>query len=202
MTTRNNDTGPFGAFRDARTALAAAFHARDGIAEGRYCDCSVPLGFALTCAHCRLRVRAQEEAAVRRIVDAHQFVPGQIRGRLCAVCVHPETDPRHHGQPTTGCTSWGTIVRGRHLVVAAPEPTVTADAEARVEALREQYAAVTAQSDGLLRRMLELHQPVLDRNGWWWVCAGRCLVGDGDPDDWPCRTAELALAGTEPTGRP
>ena len=105
---------PFGAFADARDVLRAALHAWEGVAEGRYCECAEPnLTGGLMCLRCRLRNKDQEIAAVHRLVDAHDFVPGKLRGLMCAVCTMGEDAPRHHGVPAVGRTSWGTSVQGK-----------------------------------------------------------------------------------------
>lgn len=95
--------------------LRRALGAREAIDEGRYCECAEPdlSGAALMCFRCDLRNRDQEIAAVHRIVDAHDFVPGKLGGLMCAVCTNKEDIPRHHGVGEVGRTSWGTEVQGR-----------------------------------------------------------------------------------------
>lgn len=79
---------------------------------GEYCECDTPTGEALACGHCLRRSKSAELIAVHRIVDAHEFVAGKLRGLMCAVCTQVETDPRHHGTPAVGRTSWGESVQG------------------------------------------------------------------------------------------
>lgn len=102
------------ATQGARAAFKMAMDAREGVTQGRYCECEQPSlnGDALMCGHCLLRNRGQEIRRLHRIVDAHSFVPGKLRGRMCAMCTHWEDDPRHHGQPAVGTTSWGESVQG------------------------------------------------------------------------------------------
>lgn len=102
------------AAQGAKAAFKMAMDAREGVAEGRYCECEQPSlnGDALMCGHCLLRNKDQEIARLRRSVDAHEFVPGKLRGRMCAVCTQFEDESRHHGQPAVGRTSWGTTVQG------------------------------------------------------------------------------------------
>lgn len=48
------------------------------------------------CGHCLLRNRDQEIKRVLQIVDAHQHVPGKLRGYMCVKCTHGSNDPQRH----------------------------------------------------------------------------------------------------------
>lgn len=127
---------PWGQFKDAREALGAVMHVREGLAEGRYCECPVPDLLGLMCVACRLRHRGQEVAAVHRLVDAHDFVPGKLGGLMCAVCTQPEKAARHHGQPAVGRTSWGDSVQGV-LPAESPEPGEVGTSPQRIQMTRQ-----------------------------------------------------------------
>lgn len=94
--------------------LKMVFDSRAAVDEGRYCECEQPSLIAdeLMCGHCLLRNRGQEVKRVHRSVDAHEFVPGKLRGLMCKVCTQTADAPRHHGTPAVGRTSWGTDVQG------------------------------------------------------------------------------------------
>lgn len=94
--------------------LGAALNAWLAAKEGRYCECEHPVlvGPDLMCGQCLLQNKDQEIARVHRSVDAHEFVPGKLRGLMCAVCTREREEPRHYGCPAIGRTSWGTDVPG------------------------------------------------------------------------------------------
>lgn len=95
-------------------ALRMAMECRTTLAEGRYCECEQPslVDDALMCGSCLLRNRDQEITRIHRSVDPHGHVPDELGGRMCAVCTMWPDDPRHHGQPAVGRTSWGDTVWG------------------------------------------------------------------------------------------
>lgn len=74
-----------------------------------------------------------------------------------------------------------------------------AEEDARAVALRTRYAAVLAEvRDQLLYDVLALHAPT-EQHGRW-LCCGCAWDGvDYEVDDWPCRTAQLALNPTTDT---
>lgn len=89
----------------------AAMESREAADRGEYCECPEPLGDGMSCGRCLRRSKVNELAAVRRMVDAHDYVPGRIG--MCDVCSCFEDAPRHHGEPFVGRTSWGEPVQGR-----------------------------------------------------------------------------------------
>jgi hypothetical protein len=100
--------------------LGIALRSREAaLDEGRYCECAEPAlaGDSLVCGACLLRNRGQEVRAVLRIVSPHRYVARQRRDRpgqtlpICESCATDEGDPRHHGVPAVGMTSWGEEVR-------------------------------------------------------------------------------------------
>lgn len=97
-----------------RKVLAAALKARIAADSGRYCECAEPVlcGLDLLCSQCLLQNRDQEIKRIHRIVDAHEFVPGKLRGLMCATCTRAREEPRHYGCPAIGRTSWGDSVHG------------------------------------------------------------------------------------------
>lgn len=99
---------------DLRAIIRMAMGARIAADEGRYCECAEPSlrGMDLMCGACLLNNRGQEIRRIHRSVDAHGHVPGKLGGYMCATCTQGPNDPRHHGQPAVGRTSWGTSVQG------------------------------------------------------------------------------------------
>ena len=97
------DAGQLGPI--VRIGMRARFAAR----EGRRCECAEPelTGHDLLCGACLLENRDQERRAVDRLVGAHEFVPGKLSGRMCAVCTGRANLPRHHGVDEVGHCSWG-----------------------------------------------------------------------------------------------
>lgn len=100
---------------DMRAVLRILHRAREAAAEGRYCECAAPelTGQDLLCAGCLHHNWGQETRAVIAIVEAHDFTPreGPIMARFCARCMMTEDDPRHHGTPAVGRTTYGTEIR-------------------------------------------------------------------------------------------
>lgn len=99
---------------DWRELAIASLCARVAADEGRYCQCAQPsvTGLDLMCGECLLQNRDQEIKRLHSIVDAHEFIPGKLRGLMCKICTQTVQEPRHHGVPAVGRTSWGTEVTG------------------------------------------------------------------------------------------
>lgn len=90
--------------------IGIALRARmDADEHGIYCECAQPEveGDDLLCGECLHNNRVQELKLLYRYYGPHDFVPGKLGGHMCAVCVYPETEPRHHGVPHFATTSWG-----------------------------------------------------------------------------------------------
>src|SRR5216684_3532919 len=89
--------------------LGIAIRARASSDRGEYCECVEPdlVGRGLMCGACLRNNRDQERAAVDRLVQAHDFVPGKLGGLMCAVCTMGQEVPRHHGVSEVGRCSWG-----------------------------------------------------------------------------------------------
>lgn len=89
-----------------------ALRSRELADQGIYCECEEPDAPGLMCQRCDRRNRAAEVAAVHRIADAHDFKPRHGYQPICEHCTMTEDDPRHHGVPAKGRTSWGEMIQG------------------------------------------------------------------------------------------
>lgn len=68
------------------------------------------------CGACLHENKDQERCAVDRLVNAHEFVPGKLAGRMCSVCSGWADWPRHHGVHEVGRCSWGERRRGGQVL--------------------------------------------------------------------------------------
>jgi hypothetical protein len=93
--------------------LGIAARARLAADAGRRCECPEPelTGEDLLCGACLLNNKNQERRKVTKLVQAHDFVPGKLGGRMCSVCTMPERAERHHGVAAIGRCSWGEEIR-------------------------------------------------------------------------------------------
>lgn len=98
--------------------VAIGARARLAAADGRRCECAEPelVGADLLCGACLLENRDQERRGVDRLVNAHEFVPGKLSGRMCAVCMGRVSLPRHRGTDEVGRCSWGELRQGGRVV--------------------------------------------------------------------------------------
>lgn len=86
---------------DAEAILKMALDARFAAEEGRFCECEEPslYGRDLMCGNCLLENEGQIERLEALIRGPHEFEPcTRAAGRRmgwCAICAHPEDDPRH-----------------------------------------------------------------------------------------------------------
>lgn len=67
-------------------------------AEGQYCGCPDPLTYpdGIVCHRCNLRNEGAVDAYTERRASPHEFVPGQLDGQFCKLCITPRSDARHN----------------------------------------------------------------------------------------------------------